>query len=113
MENARWPGNVRELQNVVERLVVTAESNVLEPRHLPDSMLPESEQKPSLSARWLGGGSNLQKAKEELERELIQMALAQTKNTREAANLLGVDHSTVVRKARKLGLPIKGEAILH
>jgi transcriptional regulator with GAF, ATPase, and Fis domain len=30
-----WPGNVRELRNVIERLVVTARSDVVLPEHLP------------------------------------------------------------------------------
>jgi len=30
-----WPGNVRELQNVVERLIVTARREVIEPEDLP------------------------------------------------------------------------------
>jgi transcriptional regulator with PAS, ATPase and Fis domain len=30
-----WPGNVRQLQNVVERLVVTAKREVIEPEDLP------------------------------------------------------------------------------
>ncbi len=113
MEAAEWQGNVRELQNVVERLVVTADRDVLEPRHLPNSPQTEAEGMPPLSPGWVGAGVNLKEAKEELERQMIQNALTQTKNTREAANLLGVDHSTVVRKARKLGLAIKGESTLH
>jgi len=30
-----WPGNVRELRNVVERLVLRADTRVIEPSHLP------------------------------------------------------------------------------
>jgi DNA-binding NtrC family response regulator len=30
-----WPGNVRELENVIERAVVIAEGDLIEPRHLP------------------------------------------------------------------------------
>ena len=30
-----WPGNVRELRNVIERLVVTARSEIVLPEHLP------------------------------------------------------------------------------
>lgn len=30
-----WPGNVRELENVIERLVVTSQDQVLEAEHLP------------------------------------------------------------------------------
>jgi len=30
-----WPGNVRELENVIERVVVTADEDVIRPEHLP------------------------------------------------------------------------------
>jgi transcriptional regulator with GAF, ATPase, and Fis domain len=30
-----WPGNVRELRNVIERLVVTVQGDVIKPEHLP------------------------------------------------------------------------------
>jgi DNA-binding NtrC family response regulator len=38
-----WPGNVRELENVVERAVVLCESPVVEPRHLPPTVIPDHE----------------------------------------------------------------------
>jgi Transcriptional regulator containing PAS, AAA-type ATPase, and DNA-binding domains len=34
-----WPGNVRELKNIVERLVVRASENAIEPRDLPLEVL--------------------------------------------------------------------------
>ena len=30
----RWPGNVRELQNCIERAVILAEGDAIQPRHL-------------------------------------------------------------------------------
>lgn len=46
----------------------------------------------------------LRQARELLERELISRALALKGSTREAAAVLGVDHSTVVRKALRYNL---------
>ncbi len=109
LESYDWPGNVRELQNVIERMVVTADSEVLQPRHLPDSVYQKAAQK-GLGV-WVGGSLNLRQARDELERQLILKALSKTGNTRNAAKLLGVDHSTVVRKAQKLGLNLKGGTV--
>ncbi|MFZ5584928.1 MAG: sigma 54-interacting transcriptional regulator [Thermodesulfobacteriota bacterium] len=104
LEGYAWPGNVRELKNVIERLVVTADSDLLEPRHLPETIRPDRQpgNPPPAPA---GEIWNLKQAREDLERRLIAQALAATANTREAAALLGVDHSTVVRKAQRYGLP--------
>jgi transcriptional regulator with PAS, ATPase and Fis domain len=108
LESYDWPGNVRELRNVIERMVVTADSEVLQPRHLPDSVYQQAAQK-GLGV-WVGGSLNLRQARDDLERQLISKALSKTGNTRKAAKLLGVDHSTVVRKSQKLGLDLKAAA---
>jgi DNA-binding NtrC family response regulator len=38
-----WPGNVRELENVIERAVVLGDSNQIEVRHLPSSLVPRDD----------------------------------------------------------------------
>ncbi len=35
MDNYYWPGNVRELKNLVERLAILCDSEIIEPVHLP------------------------------------------------------------------------------
>jgi len=47
-----WPGNVRELKNIVERLVVRASENPIEPRDLPLEVLrgTAAEQPPATPA---------------------------------------------------------------
>ncbi|MCA1987651.1 MAG: sigma 54-interacting transcriptional regulator, partial [Desulfarculus sp.] len=113
LEGHAWPGNVRELRNLVERLVVTADSDHLEPRHLPGNLRPAGPDpgpEPGFTPGSMDrGGLNLKQAKEDLERRLIAQALGQSANTREAAALLGVDHSTVVRKAQRYGLSVAGD----
>ena len=111
LETYDWPGNVRELQNVVERMVVTADAEVLTPDHLPDSIRKrESVNSPSPD---LVSSLNLKEARERLEYELIKRALMKSGNTRKAARLLGVDHSTVVRKAQRYQLNIRAVISHH
>ncbi len=107
LESHDWPGNVRELQNVVERMVVTADTEVLEARHLPGTIYKEEEGWSNLLPI---GDLNLSRARDAVDRRMIQMALSKTGNTRDAAKLLGVNHSTVVRKAQRLGLNLKKAA---
>jgi len=105
LETYDWPGNVRELQNIVERMVVTADTDVLTPEHLPQSIkdcgckgLPYSD---------LPKTMNLKVAREALESKLIMSALSKTGNTRKAGKLLGIDHSNVIRKAQRYGIDIQ------
>ncbi len=35
-----WPGNVRELENVLERIVVEAQHEAIQPADLPSEILP-------------------------------------------------------------------------
>ena len=105
LEAYNWPGNVRELQNVIERLVVTADSDILRAHHLPSSIYQEAVEDGVYW--WVGENLNLRQAREALERQMIQKAVAKTGNARQASYLLGVDHSTVVRKAQRLGLNLK------
>jgi len=105
MESYTWPGNVRELQNVVERIVVTCETEIVKPEHLPQSVCQgyiasgkaDGTKQESVMAP-------LSKAKEDVERGMLVQALTARRTTREIAGLLGIDHSTVVRKIRKYGL---------
>lgn len=102
LELCRWPGNVRELQNIIERIVVTVDSEVLKTEHLPNSIYQKDETgevffEPSAILP-------LSHAKGQAERTMLTHALKMKRTTREIATLLGVDHSTVVRKLQKYGL---------
>ncbi len=37
-ERGAWPGNVRELRNIVERVAILCDADVIEPRHLPAAL---------------------------------------------------------------------------
>lgn len=100
MKRYSWPGNIRELENIIERLAVIA---------------PEDEIDASIVAGTLGitensiaescmGGFHLKTAVENLERELIKRALEKYGTKRKAAKAMGIDHSTLVKKCRKLGI---------
>ncbi|MCA1987727.1 MAG: sigma 54-interacting transcriptional regulator [Desulfarculus sp.] len=102
LEGNPWPGNVRELQNTIERMVVTADADTLEPRHLPSDLAPASPCPPP--GLWLPEGLSLREIRELVERQVIERAIASGDNLRAIARRLGVSHSTVLRKAQKLGV---------
>jgi len=96
-----WPGNVRELQNIVERMVVLSREEVVGLENLPlqiKSLLEHKQQIFGDAAEL----KSLKKALFELEKRLILTALQQYGTTRRAAEALGVDQSTVVRKFQRI-----------
>jgi len=97
LENYDWPGNVRELQNVLEYVVIWSDGDVLDENRLREilQLTPETEaQFPD----------NLNAAVERYEMSLIKDALIKTGGVRKAAAMLGVDPSTISRKAKKYKL---------
>jgi len=100
MESYSWPGNVRELQNVVERMVITSEEDILMPRHLPPTIYDGGGHEDGLIQ--IKGIMPLNQAKEILEKKLIRQALSiKGTSIRKAAQLLVIDHSTLIRKMKK------------
>ena len=72
-----WPGNVRELKNLIERLVVLHEGEIIAPEDLPEKIRLESSrvsQRKDLS----GEGISFNTAVSEFEKALIISALDKT-----------------------------------
>ncbi len=113
-----WPGNVRQLVNVSRRLTVTAPGRVITPQDIPaeiggseSSQRAADEWTRSLAA-WAeqqlsatDGDPLLDTALPQLEKTLIQIAMAQTNGHRQdAAKLLGWGRNTLTRKMKGLEL---------
>jgi DNA-binding NtrC family response regulator len=123
--NYSWPGNIRELANFVERMLVLSIGATITPRDLPDKVIgdvPKDKWQPlvveeegnpaqmlqqSLKQSFHLGipeeGINLKKTVEGFEKELLLEALEKTgwvKN--KAANLLGLNRTTLVEKLKKM-----------
>lgn len=97
-----WPGNVRELENLIERLLVISTKNILTREDLP-SFLGEAILE-NISEVFVSGIIPLQEAVESVEKQILEKAYAKFRTTRQMAKELGVDASTVVRKAAKYGV---------
>lgn len=98
-----WPGNVRELENIIERAAVKAQGDIIENLGLPIS-----------EGRSMGLNLAIEYDKgtykdliNEFEKKIIISALEKYKTTRKAGEALGIDQSTIVKKASKLGISIK------
>lgn len=102
LEKYSWPGNVRELQNLVERLIVTSNADVITPLHLPPHITNRNGE--DASPIRVHSLIPLKDAEELVEKALVTRALQLGKSTRRAAELLGVTHTTIIRKLNKYRL---------
>ncbi|TWI59672.1 sigma-54 interaction domain-containing protein [Halalkalibacter nanhaiisediminis] len=97
LQSYHWPGNVRELRNLVESMIVSVPSLTIEPVDLPPHFnihsYPESAQ-------------TLKQRVEQFEKRIIFDALQKKTSIRKAAEHLGVDHSTLVKKIKKWNMTI-------
>ncbi|WP_439742557.1 sigma 54-interacting transcriptional regulator [Bacillus pseudomycoides] len=100
LEFYSWPGNVRELQNMIERLVVSADDSVIDAEFVSKFLNPGYDFKKSkpVITRVLP----LQEALHSVEEQLILLAMKQYKTTTKAAKALGISQSSVSRKYQKI-----------
>ncbi|MDG2048620.1 MAG: sigma-54 dependent transcriptional regulator [Myxococcota bacterium] len=100
-----WPGNIRELQNTVERLAILASGGEITADHLPEELRGSPAAQEPQSTTLPEEGLSLTAAVDDLERDLIQQALERTAwNKNRAAQLLGMNRTTLLEKIKKRGL---------
>ena len=94
-----WPGNVRELENALERAVAVAEGSEILLGHLPERVITAP------TPRLVDDQSLPNPPKEGIERAYIEWVLrAEGGNKSRAAEILGIDPSTLYRKLNRYGL---------
>ena len=90
-----FPGNIRELQNIIQQISVVA-GDVADTCHLPDAVLLEHMPQGG-NGRDDGG---LKARVRSFERQVIAEAIGRLGSKRKAAEALGVDIGTIVRKTQ-------------
>jgi len=94
-----WKGEVRELENIIERLMIFANGEILRGADLPKEVLSAREPRKITDAATLKG------ALEEFEREVIRTQLERHQGHRgKTAQALGISEATLYRKLSELGI---------
>jgi two-component system response regulator AtoC len=97
-----WPGNVRELENLIERLVVVAAGRMVMIDDLPPNLRTSVIDLESATLELPSAGVDLRTLLAQLEEKLIGQALERTGgNKNRAAELLGMNRTTLVEKLRR------------
>ncbi len=96
-----WPGNVRELENALERAAVVASKPEISVADLPEGVRA-TDTKPLVTDHLPSNPSM-----EVIERAYIQWVLtAEGGNKSKAAEVLGIDPSTLYRKLNRYGIEV-------
>lgn len=105
LKRQAWPGNVRELENAIEHAVIMALSSQIEMDDLPSDDCCDDCDMVDFIRPLTDDGIDLQLTLRKIEALYIQQALEQTAgNKNQAANLLGLNRTTLVEKLKR-GLP--------
>ncbi len=102
--NYEWPGNVRQLKNIVERMVVLSEDNILDVKDAPNILLSgvsEMEQH-MVDTNY---SPSLKEARDEFEKTFILKALQSTNwNVTQTARILDMERTYLYRKIKAYDL---------
>ena len=102
----QWPGNVRELENLIERLVVTAQGPAIDLRDLPLGLQGgRRDAKVTVT-----GLMPVEHARAEVEEQLFRLAARQLKSTRKVAQALGVSQPTAARRMKRYASDSSGNS---
>ncbi len=108
--NYSWPGNVRQLESIIERGVLMAEGELIQPEDFPAELHQEATLAAKLPFEFPPEGLSI----EGLERDLIVKAMERADWViSKAAPLLGMSYKTLQYRLEKFGiekpLPARGD----
>ncbi len=102
-----WPGNIRELRNLVERIIVTADTTEIGRQHVINHLFPGGRE--NGLAIDVERGRGLKETLREVEKSILKAALERERNTYRLAEMLGISQSSVVKKLKKHRLRPSGK----
>ena len=96
-----WPGNVRQLENVIERMVIIADTRIIGRECIPDEILKSVGEPVGISV-----DLNRDETLEDLCRLYVYKTVERYGgNIRRAADALGISRATVYKYLKTMGKP--------
>ena len=100
-----WPGNVRELENVIQRVVVMTEGDVITISSLSRDIRETTERSTQKKLRLPPSGINLENEVSSFEKQWIELAIAEADGVKaHAARLLGLNKEKMKYLCRKYSI---------
>jgi PAS domain S-box-containing protein len=102
-----WPGNIRELKNLVERLMIISDGNLVNETFIPANLHNKvSNSDDNLIEDSIDETQDLQlkSLMDEYEKKVLSFFLSKYKPMKRCADVLGIDLTTLARKKKRLGL---------
>lgn len=98
-----WPGNIRELKNLLERLAIMVQSNIIDVSDIPSPYNPALVEKQKKKEMNFFSFSKLNDAKKAFEDEFIRRKLLTNDNdVNKTAKEIGVDSGHLKKKLKKM-----------
>ncbi len=105
IEAYEWPGNVREMENVIERTVALTDGPRITCHDLPPDIGNVSQTAPHLALQVTSEGIDMSCVIADIERQMINQAMDLGQGVKaRAAELLGINRTTLVEKIKRLGI---------
>jgi len=96
-----WPGNVRELKNLVERLVIMVQGDIIDVSDIPAPYNPDFHEEMVPTGLGLYSINHLKNAQKAFEKEFIRRKLSENENNiKNTAEIIGVDQSYLQKKLK-------------
>ncbi|WP_396587314.1 sigma-54-dependent transcriptional regulator [Bermanella sp. R86510] len=103
LQDYPFPGNVRELENILQRAITLCDNSVIEESDLQLNAAPQAAAQQDSSHNSLPAGMTLEEYLENIERDIIEQALAQCRwNKTATAEQLGMSFRSLRYRLKKL-----------
>ncbi len=97
-----WPGNIREMKNIIERLVLITDTPCISKNLFQDQLIiGDKEMTYKYELHYSDSSRSLKDRMEKFEKDEILKTLNSSQTLKSAADILGIDISTLVRKKQK------------